>query len=699
MLYCDVARQDDAAFDDLVVFVDQLNAAGRPARLGPRSVPGDAVRSHRFDAAPHLGRTTPAADDMLVLLGADAPDDGGLALLHRTAARAAGADAETGAPPDAAPCYALGRFETEQARVGARARLSYALGREPVVERLADPAQRGPVFGVASPAGRAGGDDVPTVLIAGPRLEDPDEGRALRSLAVTGAAAGGGRMRVVVLTDGRSKADWRARHGDVVAVYRHGEALPASLARRVAVLAAFSAPADSYRHACLVANLVVAGAALIDCTDDHALARGSDAFVRGPLDIAGLGAFLRDAIVPNLDEIGRAVRASGHAGRVAPDRVLSFLPSPSPAEAPGAAEDGPVFVPTNGVGLGHAQRTSLIAAELGGARPTFAAFPSCMPMLQGYGFDVMPLVGRSPLHAAEHENDLLNYVRLRALTRPPRAAGGRRTLVFDGGYVFDSIYRTILENDLRGVWIRRGLWQGAQDNAIALDREKAFDRVIVPREAFPELDHAYSLGDHVRAVGPVVQRLAPDADRRAALRARLAERYGPFERLTVTMLGGGVAADRRAQLAAICGMMERRSDTLNLIVVWPTATVEAGSFAWRNTRVVKTHHASVLVAACDLFVSAAGYNSFHEALYNRVPTVFLPQMAAMMDDQRARAAAAAERGLAAMVEPHELLRLDRTVTRFLDGGEAEAVRVRLAALELPETGNARAARLIEEVSG
>ena len=99
-----------------------------------------------------------------------------------------------------------------------------------------------------------------------------------------------------------------------------------------------------------------------------------------------------------------------------------------------------------------------------------------MGLVKSHGFDVMPLIGRSQLHAQSHEHDLANYLRLRAL------CAGARTLVFDGGYIFDSVYRTVLEGGVSGVWIRRGLWQGSQDNSVALDREKAFERVIVPRE-------------------------------------------------------------------------------------------------------------------------------------------------------------------------------------------------------------------------
>ena len=158
-----------------------------------------------------------------------------------------------------------------------------------------------------------------------------------------------------------------------------------------------------------------------------------------------------------------------------------------------------------------------------------------------------------------------------------------------------------------------------------------------------------------------------------------------------------MAADRGAQTQALCGILERRPDTLHLVVVWPAGRQEPAWFGWDRTRVVATQHAGALVGAADLCVAAAGYNLFHEVLYGRTPTVFVPQMGPFMDDQRTRARAAADRGLAALVEPAELMRLDRTIARFLDAGEAEATQRRLAAADLPEPGNRDAALHIAEV--
>ena len=682
MLCCETGGTSAQDVEDLAVFVSQLDALGLPARVHVLSVPEGLNRNVQFDLAPYLFDGALAAGDRVVVVGAQRLTDQTLLRLRRIAGSAG---------PE---CLAFGTFRTRQAMLGAKAKLSYVLGCEPRIVDVTEDAPEEvdenrtcPVFGVAR---RTGPERLPHVLLVEPDLADRAQAAALGALSLSR------QFRSSVLTDGKSKHDWIASHGREIDFYHYGETLPAALAARVDVLVSFVPLQKNYRLQSLVANLVASGGALVDSTPAHAIARAGDAFVRGPLDLGGLVPFLSAEILPNLSGIGAHVRASRAAASLGPDRVLAAI-TPEPARPRTVSRQGParvVFMPTNGVGLGHAKRCALVAAEMDRARvePVFAAFPSCTRLLKSRGFDVMPLVARSPDHAQSHENDLANYLRLRALTATAE------TLVFDGGYVFDSVYRSILEHGLKGVWIRRGLWQAAQDNSVALDREKAFDRVIVPREAFGDLNAVYSQGDHVRSVGPIVQRATLAPEERAAMRADLAARFGiDFERLVLTQLGAGVAADRSAQIQALCGAMARRRDLLHLIVVWPTASLQPAWLGWPNSRVVRTQHAGTLALAADLCVTAAGYNSFHEVLYNRIPALFIPQTGAFMDDQAARARAARERGLAAMVEPHELMRLERELGGFLDGERGRAIRERIAGTELPEPGNAEAARLIEEV--
>jgi hypothetical protein len=685
MLFCETAGTALQDVEDLAVFVSQLAALGIAAHIPASGLPAGLPRNARYDVAPHLSEARPGPEDRLVLLAAHRLTDDRLVELRRLAG------------PDPVPSTAIGAFASRQAVVGTRAKLSYLFGRDPEILDLGPETEAragSPVFGALPPAsGRPPARK--RLLLVAPPLDEPAEARALVGLALSSGIA------PAILTDGESKQAWTDLHGNVLPVFHLGEVLPAGLARLFDIAAYFAPLPSSYRAQSLLANMIRRGVAVIDGTPRHEIAAGLDGLIPGPPDISTLARFLPDRILPNLARLAREGRRSTAAKRFAPDPVLAALgladASSRAASRPAIARRGDrpagrrvAFMPTNGIGLGHAQRCARIAACLTDTtRAVFAAFPGCMGLVRSHGFDVMPLVSRSALHALPYENDLPNYLRLRALTREADA------LVFDGGYVFDSVYRTILESGIPGIWIRRGLWQNAQDNSLMLDREKAFTRVIVPGEAFPELDRDYSRGPHLRHVGPIVAGAERSARRRPALREALAGRFRPFAQLVVSLLGAGVAADRSAQIQALAAMFERRADVLHLVVVWPSAVLHPSWFGWRNTRIVKTRRAGMLASAADLLVSAAGYNSFLEILYGRLPAIFIPQMGPFMDDQRARARAAVDRDLAVLVEPTDLVTLDRMVGRMLDG-EAEALRARLAGHVLPAPGTAAAARAIEE---
>lgn len=169
-------------------------------------------------------------------------------------------------------------------------------------------------------------------------------------------------------------------------------------------------------------------------------------------------------------------------------------------------------------------------------------------------------------------------------------------------------------------------------------------------------------------VGPIVQQ-RPETSR-DKLRQSLSERFGiEYSTLLVSALGGGVAVDRSAQLQTLSMMMENRKDCLRLILVWPNTRISSNLYGWSRTRVITTRASAALMTAADLAISAAGYNSFHEILYRRVPTILIPQSAEYMDDQERRSRAAVERGLADMVLAEELLRLEHTVNACLDEGK------------------------------
>ncbi|MER2507395.1 MAG: hypothetical protein ABTQ27_01415, partial [Amaricoccus sp.] len=312
MFWCETGGETPRDYDALALFVAQLAAAGLPAAVDARAVPDGLSRYVQFELAPYLRDGPPGPRDTVVIVGAHRLTDGRLTRLRRLRG---GADRRV---------VALGAFETRQAVTGVKARLSYVFGQDPLTLESGADGGDWRDFGVATPREIS---PLPRLLLVAPDLRERAQASALVGLALSP------RFRVAVLTDGKSKQEWQAAHGAEIPFYQFAEATPASLAARVEICVAFGPFAQNPRARALIANLAVGGAALIDATPDHATARTSDAFVRGPLDLLALGPFVTDEILPNLARITDHARASRFAAARDP-RPLSRLLEAGPAPAP-----------------------------------------------------------------------------------------------------------------------------------------------------------------------------------------------------------------------------------------------------------------------------------------------------------------------------------------------------------------------------
>jgi len=677
MIYCDTGGSSPAAHDALAVFVSQARAIGLPLVVSEQCSPTELSAAHQFDFAPFISNGVPKPGDRLLLLAA--PE------LTQSKAN----DLRAFARGTPLPCIAMGSFLTRQSEITVASRLAYALNHEPELLALNElagfPPSAAPIFGAPIAVRKR---TRPTVGLFFPDLGKPNAREAIRALDLAQA------FDVEIITNGEEKKKWIDVDGHNVPVWHLGELLPRALAARFDAAFFFSKPVAWPRFQMLIANLVHSGAALIDATLDRSWHLHREEFIAGPVQISEIAEWFSKSIVPNRDAIAQSVTASPLARQLALPPALAAVKPKPPRSGKSRNGSSPtvLFVPTNGVGLGHAKRCSLIAdAMRDRSAPKFGAFPSCVGMLTACGFDTIPLVSRTGKKAS-HRNDIVNFSRLSA------AAAQSDVAVFDGGYVFDSVMRAAADSGRPSVWVRRGLWQASQNNQVALDRQKSFTSIVVPTEAFDELNAPVQRGGNQMQVGPIVQHTAQAPAQIAHMRETLQARFGVQEKtLVVTMLGGGVAADRRAQINTVCAHLEARSDVLHLLVVWPTATTDPGWFQYQNTRVVQSVHASVLLPVADLFISAIGYNSYHEAIYGQVPSIFIPQMASFMDDQRARGVAAADREIAILVEPWELLSLTRRIDECLDG-HTEVLCKNLRGLNLPEPGARAAADKILEVA-
>ncbi len=682
MILVTTGEASEGAFQQAIVFADQLTAAGFAAVIDGVHIPQSASASTIFQGFPYLRDIESAELTHVIVLGLDAEDLGHLDRLRRLELS------------PSVQVIGFGNFETPGQETDAMAQLSYASGGSPKLINLHElpDIQAGrsicPCFGVdvtgAAPAFLRA---QPTVAIV---IDDLEPRSAISDLQNLISSR---KFTALAYMSGKDKTRWLNNCPPGDHIYQYSEVTPATMAKMSKVLVLTSSIEKNQIAKCLLNNQLVSGGAIIDATVDGLFEAAGLPVQRGPSDLAYLPAYLDQMILPNLEGISQATRSASITLGISLTEYLSDLPkcedTPDQSPAPSIK-----FMPTNGHGLGHAQRCVLIGEALKeqAQDASFLAFPSCLPMITKGGFDATPLLPRSELHKDSAANDLANFARIRA------SMEARDVFIFDGGYVFDSVYRTIVERDLKAIWLRRGLWPRGQDNTRTLDREKYFTRVIEPLEAFDALNSNLSSGSHIHKVGPITRQVTATPKSKEQLFAALRKQFDmPFEKLVVTMLGSGVLHDLSANVQTVCSAVEHDPTCLNLIVVWPSAVVPAQRYAWNQSKVVKTMRAGWLAAHADFVVSAVGYNSFHEAMYNSVPAIFVPQVDTMLDDQEARAEAATDKGLASLILPSQLSQLDREVRQFLNRGKADEIREAFKSHEFPELGNAKAAKLIGEL--
>jgi hypothetical protein len=670
----------DKAFDAMLFLAATLHERGHEVAIDSRFVPEDFLKQEKYEAAPFLVDHEDLEADKLVIVAANNVSDDVQLLLRSTQVTS---DVRI---------WAFGRFETRQIEINATNRLAYALGREPEIVDLAQH-QNTPLLSdelnvpvtVFRESPKDSAADIAQVLIFVPASAF-ENSQTMQQLVALGHQAG---MNLHILTSGRGKTLIQNSRFDGLSVFGVSELPPLTLVNFADLFLVMGTNVPGPRISNLAVHVMASGNPVIDCTTNTALAETGAPVLEGPHDIQALAAYLSAGVLENRCDIGERAQNSDWLKRYDVswiEKTLEITPKEQPSDTEGPAT---VFYPTNGNGLGHAQRCAVIAEAMDtDLTVRFAAFPSCTDLLRNRGFSVAPMVQRTETHSVEYANDLINYLRLRGILK----AGDQ--FVFDGGYVFDSIYRIISELRLSAVWIRRGLWQSGQLKSSALERERVFSTVIVPQEAFEELNTGYSQGAHIHPVGPIVRDAEPvDPE----IRKKLAKIFGrPAETVVVTMLGGGVASERSVQTQMMCNILEQRDNCIHLVVAWPNAIVPNGLYGWKNTHVIKTQNTGALCRAADLVVSAVGYNSFHEIMYSGIPSIMIPQFAPYLDDQERRARAASERGLTSLVLETELVRLKREVSAFLDDGKAEDIRAAFAQVELPPPGNQTAAQLIED---
>ena len=368
------------------------------------------------------------------------------------------------------------------------------------------------------------------------------------------------------------------------------------------------------------------------------------------------------------------------------------LPRPQPRGRPRV-----LLCTSNGVGLGHVTRMLAVGEAL---QPQIdsvmftlsAALP--IPIATGMTVEHLASVNQFGSSGAEWHTLLAERVdQLISAYRPD-------ALLFDGVHPYLGLRDAVSRNRRRlvSVWVRRAMWKPdvATDAGALRDLAKPFDHILEPGDFAAEYDHGITTQhrNNVTQVSPIVYG-APDVrPDRAQACAELGLRTSDTN--VLVQLGAGQINDIRSTVGAVVAALTDRPSVRTVlaqsVLSAPTSSVTGPVTEVRRFPI--THW----IAAFDAAVVAAGYNSFHEMLSLRIPTIIVPNLSTRTDDQDARSRWAQDHGAGYRWDGSTAEDLDAAITAILDPTERDRIIVRLSELEAAR-GASEAAAVIAEWLG
>jgi UDP:flavonoid glycosyltransferase YjiC (YdhE family) len=351
-----------------------------------------------------------------------------------------------------------------------------------------------------------------------------------------------------------------------------------------------------------------------------------------------------------------------------------------------------LFVPSGGVGLGHATRLLAIARRLDDTlEPVFASLGQAGDVFDAMGYRAEYIPAQSDTGAGFAEWDAWLRHELAAIIDRHDPA----VVVFDGNNPTPGLVQAALSHGAcRLVWVRRGMCPPTPSPH--LGNARFFDCVIEPGEYAAERDRGPTsrLRHEVVQVPPI--RLLDGAELLSRDTARSELGLDPDRPAVLVQPGSGANRDVVDLTDRLVSQL-RRFDGLQIVIAeWSNGAMSLPR--WPGTRRLKGFPLSRVYAAFDFSVSAAGYNTFHEVIAQGLPTIFVANRHPSMDDQGARAEFAQDHGAGFDLKEEEM-HLFPTLCRAMLTPQANAVLREGCAAFDPANGAADAAAIIRALAG
>lgn len=347
-----------------------------------------------------------------------------------------------------------------------------------------------------------------------------------------------------------------------------------------------------------------------------------------------------------------------------------------------------LFLPINGVGLGHLTRCLAIARRVRQRDPDatiiFVTTSIALPLVHRAGFichHIPPaaLAGRSVSQADWNRLFSKSLEEVIQLYRPS-------CFVFDGSFPYVGLRRVLrrYRGRIEQVWVKRGLNKAAAKGEEAGIYASRFDRVISPQETSAQVDIAAGDDAVQFAVNPIYLLDREELLERGQARHLLsldAERPCAY----VQLGAGNINEVEDLQGQVIRAL--KRWGFLVVVARSPIALQDRGPTG--ADRVIMDYPNSRYYEAFDLAVMAGGYNSVCEAVVYGVPTIFIPNVSTGSDDQLKRVNQVRREGYYEVMTAYD----DKRFLSLVDGLMASERLPRGATLA-GENGAVQAAALI-----
>lgn len=340
--------------------------------------------------------------------------------------------------------------------------------------------------------------------------------------------------------------------------------------------------------------------------------------------------------------------------------------------------------------MGHLARATAIALELAPfARPIIVSVAGGiaeLPSATGIPCEYIP--GKNRGWMARKDWD--SYLRDRLLAIAEES--GASLISFDGVVPYPGFIATKLARpDLKLVWVRRGLWQRNALRFALPFQSRLVDQIIEPGDVAVAYDHGpTSSRSDARITSPVSLYRTQSAKSRDEARKLLG--LDSTRAAVLVQLGTGDSDMNEKLRAALLGL--KSWPNLQIVLTKNPVDSNGNSLVPEGVeiKVVRYFPLAELLSAFDGAIAATGYNSVHELLPARIPTVFISNIRGT-DDQDARAQWCHDFGYALRANHADLADITATVAKLCDPSIRAALSTKC--IELKNTdGGAEIAQLL-----